>query len=73
MSITKLSDVKDFDDFKALYEGNNLSTDESKIAFLINAMKIKAIRYEEEESPGTKLLGLEEFALMHPWHCQENQ
>jgi hypothetical protein len=70
--IKTLSDMKDFDDFKTLYEQNNLSTDQEKIDFLVNTMKIKAIHCDEEETPEIKLLGLEELALLNPWLGQAN-
>jgi len=68
--ISQLSDVKQFGDFKLLYESNNLVNQEDKIAFLIEHLGILSIQCNREESGDEKLLDLEEYVLTHPWQCK---
>jgi hypothetical protein len=69
-NVATLADVEDQVDFAMLYDCQGLVTIEDKIAFLAKNLGIIATRCEQEESPEDELLGLEEFALLHPWYCR---
>jgi hypothetical protein len=63
----QLRNVVEREDLEQLYEKNNLTTCEQKIAYLVATMKIRAMRCDEEESPEENLAGLEEVALLGDW------
>ena len=69
-AVETLADVEDQADFARLYSRHGLVSIEDKIAFLNKKLGILATRCEEEETPAEELLGLEEFALLHPWYCK---
>ena len=69
-NVAILADVEEQMDFKELYSTQGLVAIEDKIAFLNKELGIIATRCEQEETLEEELLGLEEFALLHPWYCQ---
>jgi len=68
--VTALAEVKAPADFVALYRAKNLQSLADKIRFLTEELGITNTRCEKEESLEEELLGLEEYALLHPWYCQ---
>jgi len=63
----ELHDVKTKEQFMDLYREKNLQTCAQKIAYLIAAMKIRAMRCDEAETEAENLAGLEEVALLGYW------
>jgi hypothetical protein len=62
-----LKDVKDYSGFNPLYKQQQLNTNQEKIKFLKDQLKIRAMKSAEEETEEEILLGLEECALKNPW------
>ena len=69
-AIATLADVEEQTDFAELYSNQGLQDIKDKIAFLTKELGIIATRCEQEETPEEELIGLEEYALLHPWYCQ---
>lgn len=70
-TITTLADVKEKSDFAKLYGYLGYSKSVEKIDFLTKALKMQKIRTAQTETSEERLLGLEEFVLRFPWHCNE--
>jgi hypothetical protein len=62
-----LHEVSSPEQFEAYYKSNNLQTTDAKISYLRKAMKIRAILFDEAETPEEVLGGLEESALLGFW------
>ncbi|MDR1148825.1 MAG: hypothetical protein LBK66_09360 [Spirochaetaceae bacterium] len=62
-----LHEVSLQEQFKEYYQSNNLQTVEDKINYLKNAMKIRAVLHDEDETSDELLCGLEESALLGYW------
>jgi hypothetical protein len=67
--IANLANVEKKEDLDLLYKSLGLSSTELKIKYLIAAMKIRAMRCEEEETPEENLAGLEEIVLLKHWRA----
>jgi hypothetical protein len=65
----KLHDVVEQGQFNDYYRSNGLQTIEEKISYLTKAMKIRATRSEDNETPEEALEGLEELALLGFWRA----
>ncbi|GHV14597.1 hypothetical protein AGMMS49938_11020 [Fibrobacterales bacterium] len=63
----ELKDVKTKDQFENYFANKNIHNTDEKINNLINTMKIRAIQYDESETPDEKLASLEETALLGFW------
>jgi hypothetical protein len=64
MTLHEVSEPKQFEEY---YKSNNLLTVDEKINYLKNAMKIRAMLRDEDETPDEILAGLEESALLGFW------
>jgi hypothetical protein len=62
-----LNEVSSQEQFEEYYQSNNLQTVEDKINYLKNAMKIRAMLHDEDETLDELLGGLEESALLGYW------
>ena len=62
-----LHDVSSQEQFEEYYQSNNVQTVEDKINYLKNAMKVKAMLCDENETSEEVLAGLEESALLGYW------
>ncbi|MDR2694024.1 MAG: hypothetical protein LBB74_07400 [Chitinispirillales bacterium] len=62
-----LRDVVEQEQFDSFYESNGVNAVEDKIALLKKSMKIRAIRYDEDETLEEMLDGLEASALLGYW------
>jgi hypothetical protein len=65
--IMTLYEVSSQEQFEEYYKSNNLQTVEDKINYLKNAMKIRAVLHDEDETSDELLCGLEESALLGYW------
>jgi len=62
-----LHEVNAPEQFEEYYKSNNLQTLPDKISYLKNAMKIRAMLCDEDETDEEILNGLEESALLGYW------
>ena len=62
-----LYEVSSQEQFEGYYQSNNLHTVEDKINDLKDAMKIRAMLHDEDETLEEVLAGLEESALLGYW------
>ena len=62
-----LHEVRSQEQFEDYYQANNLQAVEEKINYLKNAMKVRAMLCDEDETPEEILAGLEESALLGYW------
>lgn len=69
--ITNLLDIEDQSQFEALYRAKGLNGVEAKIGYLKKAMKIRAIRCDEDETPEEILSGLEDSVLEGFWRAYQ--
>jgi hypothetical protein len=63
----KLHDIVEQGQFEEYYHSNGLRTVEDKISYLTRAMKIRATRGDDDETPAEALECLEELALLGYW------
>jgi hypothetical protein len=62
-----LHEVSAPEQFEEYYRSNNLQTVSDRINYLKNAMKIRAMLHDEDETQNEILAGLEESALLGYW------
>jgi hypothetical protein len=62
-----LHEVSSAEEFEEYYRSNNIQTTDAKISYLKKAMKVRAMLYDEDETPEEVLAGLEESALLGFW------
>jgi len=62
-----LHEVSSQEQFGEYYQSNNLQAVEDKINYLKNAMKVRAMWHDKDETPDEILAGLEESALLGYW------
>lgn len=71
--ITDLREITAEDQFESYYAAKGLTNTADKIKHLRDAMKIRAVRYENNLTDEEKLTGLEEAALYGYWRVLPDQ